>query len=171
MRIFYKNGFYFEGVNTIPEGAKEISKEYYQSLLQDMSNGRTIKSDAFGQPISVYPLEVWKEKIIKEIENDFEKAVKEPVQFSENGLYYLPSYANDYMNLLPKYFEDSVRLEIWDASGEVDNVRKFNKEELIRLIRFLSEIYEKEYQIKKKKKSYINKLQRIKEDLDFSIIL
>lgn len=171
MRIFYKNGFYFEGINNIPDGAKEITQEYYNSLLEDMSKGRTIKANNFGHPISVYPLEVWKEEMYSKIENDFEKVVKTQVQFPENGLYYLPSYANDYMNLLPKYFDESVRLEIWDASGEVENVRKFNKEELIRLIKFLSEIYEKEYQIKKKKKSYVSKLQRIKEDLDFSTIL
>ena len=171
MRIFYKNGFYFEGINTIPDGAKEISKEYYESLLHDMSEGRTIKTDAFGQPVSVYPLEVWKEKVLKEISDDFDKVVNTAIQFPENGLYYAPSYANDYINLLPKYFENSVRLDIWDASGEVENVRKFNKEELIRLIKFLSEVYEKEYQIKKKKKSYVNKLQRIKDDLDFSTIL
>jgi hypothetical protein len=135
-----------------------------------MSKGRTIVTNNFGHPISVYPLEVWKEEVIAQIEKDFNEVVKTQVQFPENGLYYLPSYANDYMNLLPKYFEDGVKLEIWDASGEVENVRKFNKEELIRLIKFLSEIYEKEYQIKKKKKSYVSKLQRIKEDLDFSTI-
>ena len=78
MRIFYKNGFYFEGINTIPDGAKEISKEYYESLLHDMSEGRTIKTDAFGQPVSVYPLEVWKEKVLKEISlNDENEYVRD----------------------------------------------------------------------------------------------
>lgn len=171
MRIFYKNGFYFEGINNIPDGAKEITQEYYNSLIEDMSKGRTIKANNFGHPISVYPLEVWKEEVFKQIDEDFNKVVNEPVQFPENGVYYLPSYANDFINLLPKYFDESVRLEIWGAFPVVENVRKFNKEELIRLIKFLSEIYEEEYQIKKKKKSYVSKLQRIKEDLDFSTIL
>lgn len=171
MRIFYKNGFYFEGINNyIPSGAIEISQEYHNQLLQDMSNGRIIVADENGYPLSIIPektLEEWKEEKYKEIDDNFRFIVKEcPVQYT-NELYYLPEYVNDYINLLPKYFEEDTKLSIWDASGKEENVRKFNKEELIDLIKFLNNIYEKAYQNKKIKESELNDLNKIDES--FSI--
>lgn len=166
-RIFYKEGFYFDGINiNIPSDAVEINKDYYDTLIKDMSEGRVIVTSENGFPISEYPLDAWKEDKLKEIEAEFKFIVSEyPILYPENGLYYLPEYANDYINLLPKYFDESVELNIWDASDKIENVRKFKKEELINLIKFLSETYENAYQIKKEKKSLINNLDAIDESI------
>mgnify|MGYP000116752631 CR=1 FL=1 len=161
MKIFYKNGFYFEGIHyNIPENAVEITEQYYNELLNDASNGRSIIADSNGFPISTITLESWKEDKYKEIEKEFKFIVSEcPVQYT-NKHYYLPEYVNDYVKLLPKYFDDKP-MKIWDASGKEKNVVEFTKEELIDLIKFLSEIYETAYQNKKIKESKLESLNKI----------
>lgn len=162
MRIFYKDSFYFEGIHhNIPEDSVEITKEYYDELLNDMSNGRSIIPNENGYPVSILSLNSWKNSKSNEINNDFKFTVSEcPVQYT-NGCYYLPEYVNDYINLLPKYFEEDMILNIWDASGKEENVKEFNKKELIDLIKFLNEIYEKAYQNKKIKEAKLEALNEI----------
>ena len=161
MKIFYKNGFYFEGIHyNIPKDAVEITKEYYDELLNDASNGRSIIADNNGFPISTITLESWKNKKCEEIKKEFNYIISEyPVKYT-NGHYYLPEYVNDYINLLPKYF-DNKTMKIWDASGKEENVVELTKEELTNLIKFLSEIYETAYQNKKVKESKLNALSKI----------
>ena len=156
MKIFYyKKGFYFEGVNSfIPKEAVEISKEYYDKLLNDMSNGRKIDSDENGYPISLYDNEYHRNKSIKTYNEIFENYIKTPVLYT-NGLYYCPEYVNDLSNILQKMFDDDMTVKIWYASGKEENVREMNKKELIELTKFLFQLYEEAYQDKRKSLSVI----------------
>jgi hypothetical protein len=49
-------GFYLEGFNkVIPEDAIEITKEYWQSLIDGQANGKKISQDENGYPILTDP--------------------------------------------------------------------------------------------------------------------
>lgn len=54
MRIFYLDGFYFED-SFVPEGAKEITLEQHQQLLEGQAQGKQIVTDENGLPILVEP--------------------------------------------------------------------------------------------------------------------
>ena len=47
------NGFLIQGVNLIPEGAINITDEYYQQLLSGQSQGKQIIADKTGKPILI----------------------------------------------------------------------------------------------------------------------
>ncbi|EOX4853480.1 hypothetical protein ABW493_000388 [Haemophilus influenzae] len=47
------NGFLVQGVNLIPEGAINITDEYYQQLLSGQSQGKQIIVDKAGNPILI----------------------------------------------------------------------------------------------------------------------
>ena len=47
------NGFLVQGVNLIPEGAINITDEYYQQLLRGQSQGKQIIVDKAGNPILI----------------------------------------------------------------------------------------------------------------------
>ena len=47
------NGFLVQGVNLIPEGAINITDEYYQQLLSGQSQGKQIIADKTGKPILI----------------------------------------------------------------------------------------------------------------------
>ncbi|HHF4499923.1 TPA: hypothetical protein ACPOV2_000088 [Haemophilus influenzae] len=49
------NGFLVQGVNLIPEGAINITDEYYQQLLSGQSQGKQIIVDKAGNPILIDP--------------------------------------------------------------------------------------------------------------------
>lgn len=49
------NGFLVQGVNLIPEGAINITDEYYQQLLSGQSQGKQIIADKTGNPILIDP--------------------------------------------------------------------------------------------------------------------
>ena len=49
------NGFLVQGVNLIPEGAINITDEYYQQLLSGQSQGKQIIADKTGQPALIEP--------------------------------------------------------------------------------------------------------------------
>lgn len=54
MRYFYHHltqGFYLEGLHTVPDGTVEISEDTYQSLLNGQANGQQIGVDGQGLPI------------------------------------------------------------------------------------------------------------------------
>nr|WP_243646020.1 tail fiber assembly protein [Volucribacter psittacicida] len=55
MKVFYKNGFYLQGIHSIPESAVEISKEIYDELMKGQSQGKTIIADENGSPILIEP--------------------------------------------------------------------------------------------------------------------
>lgn len=50
MAIYYKDGFYNDAINTIPEGAVEITDAIYKQLLEGQSRGELIKTDDSGMP-------------------------------------------------------------------------------------------------------------------------
>ena len=65
MRIFYKKGFYFEGINTnIPENAVEITEELHKKLYEDMSNGYALATDENGYPYTTLDLKSIQEQVI-----------------------------------------------------------------------------------------------------------
>lgn len=47
------NGFLIQGVNLIPEGAINITDEYYQQLLSGQSQGKQIIADKTGNPVLI----------------------------------------------------------------------------------------------------------------------
>ena len=47
------NGFLVQGVNLIPEGAINITDEYYQQLLSGQSQGKQIIADKTGKPMLI----------------------------------------------------------------------------------------------------------------------
>lgn len=49
------NGFLVQGVNLIPEGAINITDEYYQQLLSGQSQGKQIIADKTGNPVLIDP--------------------------------------------------------------------------------------------------------------------
>ncbi|HHE9925302.1 TPA: hypothetical protein ACPG24_000510 [Haemophilus influenzae 10810] len=49
------NGFLVQGVNLIPEGAINITDEYYQQLLSGQSQGKQIIADKTGNPVLIEP--------------------------------------------------------------------------------------------------------------------
>lgn len=49
------NGFLVQGVNLIPEGAINITDEYYQQLLSGQSQGKQIIVDKTGNPVLIDP--------------------------------------------------------------------------------------------------------------------
>lgn len=49
------NGFLIQGVNLIPEGAINITDEYYQQLLSGQSQGKQIIADKTGNPVLIDP--------------------------------------------------------------------------------------------------------------------
>ena len=49
------NGFLIQGVNLIPEGAINITDEYYQQLLSGQSQGKQIIADKTGNPVLIEP--------------------------------------------------------------------------------------------------------------------
>ena len=49
------NGFLVQGVNLIPEGAINITDEYYQQLLNGQSQGKQIIADKTGNPVLIDP--------------------------------------------------------------------------------------------------------------------
>lgn len=49
------NGFLVQGVNLIPEGAINITDEYYQQLLSGQSQGKQIIADKTGNPVLINP--------------------------------------------------------------------------------------------------------------------
>ena len=49
------NGFLIQGVNLIPEGAINITDEYYQQLLSGQSQGKQIIADKTGYPVLIDP--------------------------------------------------------------------------------------------------------------------
>lgn len=55
MKIFWKNGFYIDGVSALPEGSVEISEDYYQELLAAQARGAAIETGENGLPIVVPP--------------------------------------------------------------------------------------------------------------------
>lgn len=150
MRVFYyKKGFYFEGINThIPKNAKEITLEQHKKICEDMSKGFILDEDSYGLPITTLDLEGSRKALEKEIEEEYNFIVQTPVQYT-NGLYYEPEYSQQYYTLLQKYLDDEMTLDIWDASGKIENVKKMNKKELTELTRFLEDICEKAYQQKR----------------------
>lgn len=153
MRIFYKNGFYFEGINNnIPSDAVEISETIHKKLLNDMSQGMILKEDENGYPYSCVNDEQIYQTNKLAIETDFNNIINNPVKYT-NNCYYRPKYIDEYVKLLLKYFDDEMTYDIWDATGKVENMRKMNKQELTDLIKFLLKIYEQEYQNKKIKLS------------------
>lgn len=156
MRVFYKEkGFYLEGINAnIPENAIEISEEYYRKLIEDTNNGRRLEEDNTGYPISVYDNlgEFYNE--LENIDKQFEKAISQVIEY--NGAYYKIKDVNDYIQLLPRYFEEGQTLNIW--SFDNTDVKAFTKIDLIGLIKLLLPIYEQAYQEKKARKSALNNL-------------
>jgi len=46
---------YHEGVNTIPTGAVEITKQEFDALFEAQRGGATIQADKKGKPIAVFP--------------------------------------------------------------------------------------------------------------------
>ena len=152
MQVFYKNGFYIKGINmNIPTGAVEISEETYKLLLKDLKNGKIISTDENGYPISSDNLELIKERDLKEVQEEFEKTINTPVEYK--GSKYLPKNTNTYTALLPRFFDETVKLEIWDCEDKES--KEFGKFELIELIKVLSEVYENAYQTKKAKELMI----------------
>ena len=49
------NGFLVQGVNLIPDGAINITDEYYQHLLSGQSQGKQIIADKTGNPVLIDP--------------------------------------------------------------------------------------------------------------------
>ena len=49
------NGFLIQGVNLIPDGAINITDEYYQQLLIGQSQGKQIIADKTGNPVLINP--------------------------------------------------------------------------------------------------------------------
>jgi len=155
MRVFYKSGFYLEGINTnIPKDSIEISEEYYRKLIEETNHGKKIGEDESGYPILIKDntSEIYEELIL--IENDFEKAINQTVEF--NGSYYKVKDVKDYLGLLQRYFEEGQTLNIW--SFDNTDVKAFNKSDLTGLIKLLLPIYEQAYQEKKARKSALNNL-------------
>jgi hypothetical protein len=149
MRIFYKKGFYFEGINTyIPDGAVEITEEQHKKICEDMSKGYILQETEDGYPYTNINLDEETNKKIQEIEDWFQFAITTPVKYT-NGLYYEPEYSQQYYTLLQKYLDDDMTLTIWDVSGTIENSKKMTKKELTDLTKFLAEIYEKAYQHKR----------------------
>lgn len=54
MRVFYLDGFYFDD-GFVPEGAKEITLEQHQQLLEGQAQGKQIIADESGLPMLVEP--------------------------------------------------------------------------------------------------------------------
>lgn len=149
MKIFYKDGFYFEGINTnIPENAVEITEELHKKLYEDMSNGYALATDENGYPYTTLDLKSIQEQEIQKVKDWFDFVVTTPVQYT-NGLWYEPEYSQQYYTLLQKYLDDNMTLTIWDVSGKPENAREMTKQELIELTKFLADIYERAYQEKK----------------------
>ncbi|WP_413703435.1 phage tail assembly chaperone [Pseudomonas sp. Pseusp16] len=60
MTIYYSStprGFYFDHMHgdNIPEGAKEITSELHQTLIDGQSQGKIIREDADGYPVLIEP--------------------------------------------------------------------------------------------------------------------
>jgi len=60
MTIYYSSnprGFYFDHMHgdNIPEGAKEITSEQHQTLIDGQSQGKIIREDADGYPVLIEP--------------------------------------------------------------------------------------------------------------------
>lgn len=60
MAIYYSSnprGFYFDHMHgdNIPEGAKEITSEQHQTLIDGQSQGKIIREDADGYPVLIEP--------------------------------------------------------------------------------------------------------------------
>lgn len=54
--MFYLNGFYNQEINgSIPEGAVEITEEYYNELLNGQAAGLAIEPDEAGYPVLSAP--------------------------------------------------------------------------------------------------------------------
>lgn len=152
MQVFYKDGFYIKGVSlNIPVDAIEITEETYKTLLREMGNGKTIVTNEHGYPEAKDNYDLIKEKELKEVEKEFEEIVNTPIEYK--GYKYLPKHTNVYASMLPRFFDETVTLEIWDAEDK--EAKTFGKFELIDLIKVLSEVYENAYQTKKAKEAII----------------
>lgn len=166
MYRYYNKGFYIEGVHSnIPQQAISISEEYYQSLLQGMSDGMELTEDQFGYPLTVMPqpsLEDWKKGLIGNVNMEFVmKTEHTPLTYPKNGLTYYSEYSLMYSSILNKYKDEIETLDIWDSSNKIENIRKMNKAELLDLARFLASYYEEAFQNRKRKISYIESLDEV----------
>lgn len=152
MQVFYKDGFYIKGVSlNIPIDAIEITEETYKTLLREISNGKIIVKNEYGYPEAKDNYDLIKEKELKEVQEEFEKIINTPIEYK--GYKYLPKHTNVYASMLPRFFDETVTLEIWDAEDK--EAKTFGKFELIDLIKVLSEVYENAYQTKKAKETII----------------
>lgn len=109
MTIFYdKNtrGFYDSNINTIPDGAIEISSEYHNELLQKQTLGLEIQPDENGHPVAV-------ERVLTD---------KERIYMNESKKQYLINEATQKIALL----QDIIDLDMQE-SNEEEHLKNWKK--------------------------------------------
>lgn len=108
------NGFYDPEINTIiPEGAVEITDEYWQELLDGQSEGKTIEADSKGYPIAV-TVPLTKEQTIEAINTAVQNALDEGAQ--SWGYSSIVAGASYYGCNTPQYAADAIALMDWRDS-------------------------------------------------------
>jgi hypothetical protein len=107
-------GFYDPSINTfIPSDAVEITRVYWQELLTEQSEGKTIESDGKGYPIAIF-VPLTKEQTIEIINVSVQGALDSGAQ--SWGYSSIVAGASYYGCNTPQYAADAVALMDWRDS-------------------------------------------------------
>ncbi|WP_404410120.1 tail fiber assembly protein (plasmid) [Escherichia marmotae] len=116
MTIYYSpstKGFYddnlksdYQNNNSWPEDLIEISEQWYNYLLQKQSEGKTINTNEYGQPVVVDPTPLTQDELIEQLERQKSRLLAE----AESVIFPLERAVR--LNMATD--EERSRLEAWE---------------------------------------------------------